>query len=321
MTLALAIPADNPSNNSGYISPEISRREMIRTLLNVERYTNVMGSKTKLSYEDAVDLAIEAAITNCLPRGTNKDYKQGTKNSNTFNVTDVMFDMSADLLVAVHVRLVRYYNDLYVIGGDLVVHINAADLSLLGISQTMQSTLQHISTDSIAAIMGNTSSTNRNLVIYGRCSVIPTPILAWDITRSVIANDGTPMIVHDILDAITGTRVDRFSDTKTFLLTRFPSPNNLSLNYNYSYIAEPQQMLPTSPEEVSCLALEAAVGVGNSMYNGRVKLSTSFVDGLYYELKDPLRNCHCTRNDYCFGSTTSFENCNEGNTFFRSYIL
>ena len=42
----------------------------------------------------------------------------------------------------------------------------------------------------------------------------------------------------------------------------------------------------------------AAVGIGNTIYHGKVKLSASFVDGLYFHLKDPLHDWHYTLNDY-----------------------
>ena len=44
---------------------------------------------------------------------------------------------------------------------------------------------------------------------------------------------------------------------------------------------------------VGCSQAKAVVGTGKTLYSGTVDLPTS-IEGGFYVLKDPLRNCHYT---------------------------
>jgi hypothetical protein len=63
---------------------------------------------------------------------------------NDYSVKDIIYDIDTKgMNTAVHIRLVRFYQGLRVFGGDSVVHINADDLSLLGISQTIENPIKN----------------------------------------------------------------------------------------------------------------------------------------------------------------------------------
>ncbi len=227
-------------------------------------------------------------------------------NHTTFQVKDILFDnisTAEEEHEGVHIRLERYHYGIHVIGGDLVVHLSS-DLLVVGISPSTLISIsitnssiamalqqqQYVTTSNMTNTTADTSS-KHELVIYSRRSRLSAPTLAWDITKSLIAKDGTAMIVHWIMNVDSGEAIDQFSETKTLLSAGWPT-----------FIDIPsidEGVIPADKlKEDVCFLHEAAIGIGNTMYNGKVKLSTSFTDGLYYQLKDPLRQCHTTTNDH-----------------------
>jgi len=240
---------------------------------------------------------------------SDRSVKLGKINQAEFHVKDILFDNFRNDVAApnesqgFHVRLERYHYGLYVIGGDLVIHLNS-DLTVVGVSpstilaisvtnSSITTALEHRQCESINDMTNTTAnnSSTHQLVIYGRRR-LSKPLLAWDITKQVIAKDGTAMVVHYILEVNCSRVIDRFSETKTIISPGLPSFEDLLLSRNEDSIP------PIQLKQSTCYLHEAAQGIGNALYNGRVKLSTSFVDGLYYQLKDPLRKCHTTVNEH-----------------------
>lgn len=231
-----------------------------------------------------------------------RSFKLDKKKQTDFHVKDIRFDnMSGGVATAygnegVHILLERYYYGLFVIGGDLVIHLNS-DLTVVAVSPSSLLAIS-ITNSSIATAleyrqcerMNDNSSSVHQLVIYGRRRV-SMPLLAWDVTKHVIAKDGTDMMVHYIMDVNCSRVIDHFSETKTIISPGLPSFEDLLSSHEDS-------IPPIQLKENECNLHEAAQGIGNALYNGRVKLSTSFVDGLYYQLKDPLRQCHTTFNEH-----------------------
>jgi hypothetical protein len=201
---------------------------------------------------------------------------------------------------AAHVRLERFNQGIQVLGGDSVIHINATDMSLIGISQSFGS---QISIDASYISEANTQADKlgHGLVIYDDAGV---PTLAWDVIKTGIASDGTPMVVHSINDVKTGKSLFQYSDTKTLLSTGWPSIplKNVSEVHRNSYDFDAQSLRET----VTCSSSEAAVGTGFTEYSGKVNLYTSLSNGVY-QLKDTKRYCHFTAN-YCGNPSANISN-------------
>jgi hypothetical protein len=261
------------------------------------------------SNNEILMVAQKVAVNLLKKNSSERSVKIDNINQTEFHVKDILFDnISSDVAAAneyegVHIRLERYHYGLYVIGGDLVIHLSS-DLTVMGVSpstilgisvtnSSITTALEHRQCESINDMTNTTanSSSTHQLVIYGRRR-LSKPLIAWDVTKQVIAKDGTAMVVHYIMEVNCSRVIDHFSETKTIISPGLPSFEDLLLSSN-------EDSIPPIPlKENLCYFNEAAQGIGNALYNGRVKLSTSFVDGLYYQLKDPLRQCHTTVNDH-----------------------
>jgi peptide methionine sulfoxide reductase MsrB len=215
---------------------------------------------------------------------------QTVTESDSFTVKDVIYDIGSNgMKTAAHVRLERFYQGIQVLGGDSVIHINATDMSLIGISQSFGSQIS-IDASYISEANAQADKLGHGLVIYDDAGV---PTLAWDVIKTGIASDGTPMVVHSINDVKTGKSLFQYSDTKTFLSTGWPSiplKNEREVHRN-SYDFDAQSLRET----VTCSSSEAAVGTGFTEYSGKVNLYTSLSNGVY-QLKDTKRYCHFTAN-------------------------
>jgi Zn-dependent metalloprotease len=209
----------------------------------------------------------------------------------TFKVKEVTSDLGHPEYKnkEVHVRLQMFYNGLRVIGGDSVVHVNAADKTISGISMATINIIQTSASEISAAQSQMQSQTNSNveLVFY---SDTARTTLAWDITKSGIAPDGTPMVVHYIVDTKKGTKLQQYSDTKTFHGTGWPEKN---LTDEAEGVVASEEGFINDSSDFNCSLLEASDGPGKTMYSGLVTLSASF-DGEHYTLQDIDRNCHRT---------------------------
>jgi hypothetical protein len=123
-------------------------------------------------------------------------YFPGTQTSRggyTFKVKKITSDLGHPEYKnkEVHVHLQIFYSGLRVIGGDSVVHVNAAGKIISGISKAMNNIIQTSTSEISAAQSQMQSQTNRNfeLVFYSNKA---STTLAWDITKSGLAPD----VVH-----------------------------------------------------------------------------------------------------------------------------
>jgi hypothetical protein len=191
---------------------------------------------------------------------------------------------------------------LRVIGGDVVVHINALNNGLSGISQTLINSIQ-INTSGISFMEAqNINDSSRELVIYTHYASEPT--LAWDEISHGIAADGTPMVVHNIIDANTSALLSQFSDTMTFLATGWP---DIPLK---DQVAGAPLRGDTDILSLPCPVTPVAKGVGKTLYSGAVSLSTTFKDAAF-ELWDKQRNCHYTVNFCGNPAANNGDSCSE----------
>jgi len=193
--------------------------------------------------------------------------KKTVTNENDYSVKDIIYDIDTKgINTAVHVRLVRFYQGLRVFGGDSVVHINADDLSLLGISQTIENPI-NFNSSYIEKMKAKAEERGQELVIYENSGV---PVLAWDVIKTGTASDGTPMVLHYIIDTRTGELFFQYSDTSTFLSTRWPA-TPLKNEREVRRDTQDFQLLSLK-ETVTCSSTKAAEGIGNTNYSGMVFL-------------------------------------------------
>lgn len=181
---------------------------------------------------------------------------QTVTEGNSFTVKDVTYDISSSgMKTAAHVRLERLYQGIQVLGGDSVVHINATDLSLIGISQTFDSQI-NIDSSYISEVYVQAAKLGHSVIVFDNAGV---PTLAWDVIKTGIASDGTPMVVHYINDVQTGEKLFQYSDTKTFLNTGWPSiplSNEREVHRNTEDFAA-----LSLRKNITCSSSEAAVGI------------------------------------------------------------
>ena len=122
----------------------------------------------------------------------------------TATVKDALRDSTGDT----HVRLERTYRGLRVVGGDLVVHRDAAG-ELTSVSKTLRSTLTLGTKPALSAsrALGEVGTTLKKagapeLVVDVLDS--STPQLAWLVTKTGTQADGTPSRIDSYVDATTG---------------------------------------------------------------------------------------------------------------------
>jgi len=156
-----------------------------------------------------------------------------------------------------HVRLQRTYLGLPVVGGDLVVHQNAAG-GLRGVSQTLRAPLGLAVSarvaDDVAEKATLAGKANRSVSgerVAGSPTLVvdatgATPRLAWKVVTSGVQHDGTPSRLASYVDAASGT------------------------------------VIRTEQEIVN------VDGDGQSLYSGTVPLQLT-QSGASYQLKDPTR--------------------------------
>jgi zinc metalloprotease ZmpA len=130
-------------------------------------------------------------------------------------------DLVQDADGSSHVRFTRTHQGLRVIGGDLIVHSDAAG-GLRSMSKTLASPLALDVRPSIAAadaqahaaaaFAGRRDASRAELVIYARGG---QALLAYDVTIAGAAADGSSSIAHLIIDAHRLTLLDRWDDVQT----------------------------------------------------------------------------------------------------------
>ncbi len=156
-----------------------------------------------------------------------------------------------------HVRYDRTYRGLSVLGGDVVVHVDAKG-TVTGASASLATTLKlsvepgvskaraaAVARASFKATKATARSTSQSLVVYA----VGTPVLAWEsVTRGVRA-DGTPTRYHVVVNARTGKVLEAYDDVQT--------------------------------------------GTGHGFHNGTVTIGTR-QNGSTYEMRDPSRGGNYT---------------------------
>ncbi|WP_371482003.1 M4 family metallopeptidase [Kitasatospora sp. NBC_00315] len=121
-----------------------------------------------------------------------------------------------------HLRYERTYGGLPVLGGDLIVHQNAAGTTT-GVSRASEAQLAGISTTpalaapkaqaaALAAEAGSALDTAPRLVVWAASG---TPTLAWETVVSGKESDGTPSRLHVITDAATGSVLGKTEGIQT----------------------------------------------------------------------------------------------------------
>jgi Zn-dependent metalloprotease len=143
--------------------------------------------------------------------------------NDSFTARDVIVDRDG----SEHVRFQRAFKGLPVIGGDFVLHAGAKG-TLRSVSQTLREALSQVGTDpsysADAAIQvaqrqftGEVSGAPRaRLVIYARGA---QPRLAHDVTIQGFNHEGTPSVLHVVLDAHTLQQLDRYDEVETSAAT------------------------------------------------------------------------------------------------------
>lgn len=173
----------------------------------------------------------------------------------SFSVRDVIVDADG----SAHVRLLRSYRGLPVIGGDMVIHLDHAgsfrDASLtMPAALALDTTPLHSSKEAIAVAKREfngtrSGGTTASLAIYARNGV--TALVHDVLVRGETAS-GLPSEMHYIVDAQSLAVLDRYDDIKT----------------------------------------TAATGTGYSLLSGTVSLTTDRTSSTSYALRDPSRGSH-----------------------------
>ncbi|MGY1497458.1 M4 family metallopeptidase [Streptomyces sp. QTS52] len=182
-------------------------------------------------------------------------------------VRDVLKDADGTL----HTRYERTYAGLPVLGGDLVVHENAAGVTK-GVTRANNAAIKvtdltpEVTTAAVekqavtlAKKAGSTKSAASNAPRKVIWAASGTPTLAYETVVGGLQEDGTPNELHVITDAATGKKLYEYQGIET--------------------------------------------GTGKSLYSGTVSLSTT-LSGSTYQLTDGTRGGHKTYNK-AHATTTS----------------
>ncbi len=174
-------------------------------------------------------------------------------------VRDVLKDADGTL----HTRYERTYAGLPVLGGDLVVHENAAGetagvtkahngaLKVTDLSPEVTTTAVEKQAVTLAKKAGFTESRASNAPRKVIWAASGTPTLAYETVVGGLQEDGTPNELHVITDAATGKKLYQYQGIET--------------------------------------------GTGKSLYSGTVALTTT-LSGSTYQLTDGTRGSHKTYN-------------------------
>lgn len=178
-----------------------------------------------------------------------------TSPSDAFSARDVVVDADG----STHVRLDRRYKGLPVIGGDLVVHLDARG-RYRDVSQTLHAPINldigPLADDAAAVELAESMFVGQRdgapkvaLVVYARGEA---PALAYDVLLTGVAPDGTPSERHFILDALGLASLDEYDAIQT----------------------------------------STAAGTGQTLVSGTVPLSTDLQGNGSYALRDLTRGSH-----------------------------
>jgi Zn-dependent metalloprotease len=190
-------------------------------------------------------------------------------------------DVQADHSGITHTRMIRTYQNLPVLGGDFVVHQDAAG-NWLGVDQTLSQTPSVSTTPGVSAAAAaesaakathQTAQGTPTLVVEARKGA---PRLAWQVLTTGKKADGTPSRESVTVDA-TNAKVLVASEQVWTLL---PSSGTRA---------------PSGARPATDGAAPQVAGDGRSLYSGTVPLQTT-QSGSTYQLKDPTRGNTYTDN-------------------------
>jgi Zn-dependent metalloprotease len=175
----------------------------------------------------------------------------------------VVKDVVKDADGSTHTRYERTYAGLPVLGGDLVVHQNAAGATT-GVDKATNAAISVAGTTAVKSADSAKSSALAAAKAQGAASPAAdgaprkvvwaaggVPALAWESVVGGFQDDGTPNQLHVITDATTGAKLFQYQGIET--------------------------------------------GVGNSEYSGQVNITTT-LSGSTYQLTDNTRGGHKTYN-------------------------
>ncbi|MFB7507719.1 M4 family metallopeptidase [Streptomyces broussonetiae] len=229
-----------------------------------------------------VDAARAAAFAHASATGVSK--------GDELHAQDVMTDPEG----ARHVRFVRTYNGLDVLGGDLVVHLDRG-LAYTGVTRAADHAVQpatgkaRLTADQAAAKAAQAAkgeAGGAQLVVDARGG---SSALAYQVT--VTDQDGTNTVV---VDAVTGKVRSNTPDSDEFL-----SPKLLDNLRKHGETLDPATgSASEAPEAAGLLGSgasavttypSAAKGTGKTLFVGSVGLTTTATSKGHYQLKDPSR--------------------------------
>ena len=182
-----------------------------------------------------------------------------TSDDDAFAVRDVVVDADGSQ----HVRLQRSHKGLPVIGGDAVVHSDGRG-NFRSATHTLRDTLRvdtQARYDDSAAIQYAQSlftgvidgTPSARLVIYARAG---QPVLAYDVTVRGDSREGTPSVLHHLIDANTLQLLDRYDEVMT----------------------------------------SASAGTGDTLLSGAVGITTDSQTSGGFAMRDPSRSSNYTTN-------------------------
>ena len=194
----------------------------------------------------------------------------------TFTAGDTVVDPDGTQ----HVRVHRKFREMRVIGGDMVVHVDARG-TLIGVSKTMNLSINVAATAdfsvgtaisaALGAYPGSTNGTVPELIIHARGDI---PTLAYDVRMFSARPDGLPSQMHVIVDASSNRILEAWDDVQAV----------------------------------------AATGTGKTLFVGTMSIPTDLT-GSTYSLKDPTRG-----NQYVvdLNNTTPTSTTTVGGTLYTS---
>lgn len=281
--------------------------------------SNVSGDNNNAAVSRAVSQAIEH-MQNVMLKSAGAG-----KQDNSYSARDVIIDADG----AQHVRMDRVSQGLRIIGGDMVVHMDAegnladvshsgAALKSSGRSVTMKATPSIVAApDAEAAALdvataqfrgAMTAEPTAEKVFYARDR---DPVLAFDVLVKGVRRDGTPTEMHYVVDANTNQVLDKFDAVRSLKADSQGSSSGaafgdavrlnrlLANGYAIDDGVTPETGIAdlesfASPS-LTVLTKAAVSGTGYSLLAGTVTLTTDSTSS-GYTLRDPNRGGHYATN-------------------------
>ncbi|MEV8525168.1 M4 family metallopeptidase [Streptomyces sp. NPDC052000] len=246
----------------------------------------VTAPAANVAFQPVVDAARTAALAHSSATGVGKD--------DTLSATDVLLDTNGKQ----HVRFIRSHRGLPVLGGDLVIHLDARS-AYLGVTRALRhqvevpgsgAKLTAAQAQAKAAATAKGSAGTAQLVVDARAG---RSALAYQIqvTNSSTTEAGARTVV---VDAATGAVLSNTPANDSFL----------SPGVQAKLRKSGQKLSPAigtaSPAPLASSAASgfpaSATGTGSSLFVGSVQLTTTQTAKSAFTLKDPSRGNTETRD-------------------------